>query len=61
MATLRQKRPRIGDKSNIIKIAKSLSELYEIPYFEALKIFKSQDQNITNTKMILNLKSINNV
>lgn len=38
------------------RVVKSLSELYNMPYDEVMKVYKGQDKSIPNTRMILNLK-----
>ena len=55
MATTAPKRQRKGFN----RVIQTLSELYGVPYFEVKNIYVRQERSIENTKMILNLKSIN--
>lgn len=52
MSTIKPKRPRVAFN----RVVQSLSELYDMTYYEVLKVYQNQDKNIEHTKMILNLK-----
>ena len=40
------------------RVVQTISELYNVPYYEVMNIYIGQDRNIQNTKMIINLKQL---
>lgn len=55
MSQATKRRPRVAFN----KVVRTLSELYNLPYNEVMKIYRNQGDNIQYTKMILNLKTNN--
>lgn len=41
------------------RVVQTLSELYNMPYYEVMAIYKSQEKNLDNTRSIINLKQMN--
>ena len=40
------------------RVVQTMSELYNMPYYEVMAIYKSQDKDIANTRSIINLKQL---